>query len=60
MERDNLSPEPMITLFINVYRVPENGALLLKGEKNIRSLTTELHVDRRPTYNGERPCSPRG
>ena len=28
--------------------------------KNIRSLSTEPHADRRPTYNGVRPGSPRG
>jgi hypothetical protein len=28
--------------------------------KNVRSPSTEPHADRRPTYNGLRPSSPRG
>jgi len=28
--------------------------------KNIRSLSMEPHADRRPTYNGVQPGSPRG
>jgi len=40
-------------------RVPQKGALLHTG-KNIRSTSTEPHADRRPTYNGVQPGSPRG
>jgi len=40
-------------------RVPQKGASY-KMAKNIRSPSTEPHTDRRPTYNGVRPGTPRG
>ena len=61
IDRDTPSPEPMVFSFVHsfmyVCRGPQNRALLHMG-KNIRSPSTELHVDGRPTYNGARPGSP--
>jgi len=63
MDRDTPSPEPLVYTFIHsfmfVCRSPQKGAFLHMG-KNIRSPSTELHVDRRPTYNGVQHSSPRG
>ena len=67
MDRDNLSPEPLVYLFIYsfihsfmyVCQSPQKGSLLQMG-KNIRSPSTEPHADIRPTYNGVWPGSPRG
>jgi hypothetical protein len=63
LDRDTPSPEPLVYLFIHsfmyVCRNLQKGALLHMG-KNIRSPSTEFHVDRMPTYSGMRPGSPRG
>jgi len=45
--------------FMYVCRSPKKGALLYMG-KNIRSSSMEPHADRRPTYSGVQPGSPRG
>jgi hypothetical protein len=55
MERDTLS----LSIHLYLPESPKEGALLQNGE-NIRSLSMEPHVDRRPTYSWVRPCSPRG
>jgi hypothetical protein len=56
-------PDPLVYLFIHTFmyvcRSPPKRALLHIG-KNIRSPSTEPHADRRPTYNGVWPGSPRG
>ena len=67
MDRDTLSPEPLvyssIQSFIHslmyVCRSPQKGALLHMG-KNLRSLSTKPHTNRRPTNNGVWPGSPSG
>jgi len=63
MDRDTPPPEPVVHFFIHslmyVCQSPQKGALLHMG-KNIRSPSTEPHTDRRPTYNGVHPGSPRG
>ena len=41
-------------------RVPQKKKTSCKMGKNLRSPSTEPHADRRPTYNGVRPGSPRG
>ena len=40
--------------------VPKKEPSYIHMEKNIRSPSTEPHADRKPTYNGMRPGSPRG
>ena len=64
MDRDTPSPEPLvylvihsfIHLFMYVCWSPQKGALLHVG-RNIRSMGS--HVDKRPTYFGVWPASPR-
>ena len=46
--------------FISICQSPQKGALLNTYRKNTRSLPTEPNMDRRPTYNGVWPGSPRG
>jgi hypothetical protein len=68
-DRDTPSPEPLakrgdsiysfIHSFMYVCRSPQKGALPHMG-KIIRSPSTELHADGRPTYDGVRPGSQRG
>jgi len=58
MDRDTLSPEPLVYFFMRVYRSPQKGALLQNG-KNLKSPSTEAHADGRPTYSGVRPGFPR-
>ena len=61
MDRDTLSPEPLVYLFIHscahMSASPQKGALLCM-EKNIRSQSMEPHADRRPTYSRVWPGSP--
>jgi hypothetical protein len=67
MDRDTLSPEPLVYLFIYSFThlfmyvcwSPPKGALLHVG-KNIRSWSMEPHADGRPPYIGVRLGSPRG
>jgi hypothetical protein len=63
MDRNTLSPEALVYLFIHSFmyvgQSPQKGALLHMG-KNIRSLSTESHTDRRLTHNGVCPGSPAG
>jgi hypothetical protein len=49
----------MVTLSIKVYWNPQKQKPSHKMGKNIMSLSTEPHTDRRSTYSGVRPCSPR-
>jgi len=44
---------------LNLLESPKRS-LPMKCRENIQSLPMESHVDRRPTYNGVRPSSPRG
>ena len=59
MERDNPSPEPMVYSFIYICQSPHLRALPRKW-KNIRSPSTKLYSDGRPTNNRVWPGSPRG
>jgi hypothetical protein len=63
MDRNTLSPEPLVYSFIHSFMYvglsPQKGALLHVG-KNIRSLLTEPHADRRPTHSGVCPGSQMG
>jgi hypothetical protein len=64
MDRDTLSPELLVYLFIHSFMYvclpePPKTTLPTYGE-NIRSPSTEPHADRRPIYNGVRPGSLRG
>jgi hypothetical protein len=58
MERDTPSPEPLVYPFLST-RDPKKEPSYRMG-KNIRSLSMEPHSDRRPTYDGVWPGSPRG
>jgi len=51
MERDTLSPEPLVYLFIYVCRSPPKKEPSYKTRKKIRSPSTEPHADGTPTYN---------
>jgi len=60
------TPSPVLLVYLFIYSLihvclPESPkrSLPVYGQ-NIRSPSTEPHVDRRPTYNGIRPGSPRG
>ena len=63
---DTPSPEPLVYFsFIHIHSrmfagVPKKKPSYIHTGKNIRSLSTEPHTDRRPTYNGVWPGSPRG
>jgi hypothetical protein len=46
--------------FMYVCRSPQKGALLHAYIQEKPSPSTEPNADRRPTYNGVRPVSPRG
>jgi hypothetical protein len=59
MDRDTPSPEPLSIYSCMSAGVPKKEASYKMG-KNIRSLSTEPHVDGRPTHNAVRPGSPRG
>jgi hypothetical protein len=59
MERDILSPEALVYLFIYVCQSPQKR-IPSKKWGNIRSLSMEPHADRRPTYNRVWSGSPRG
>jgi hypothetical protein len=52
MERENLSPKPMVTHSLKSIGVPERRSPPTKCGKNVRSLSTKPHVDGRPMYNG--------
>ena len=65
MDRDTLSPEPLVCLFIHSFIhvcLPESSKRSppAYGEKNIRSPSTEPHANGKLTYNGMQPGSPRG
>jgi hypothetical protein len=60
-EKLHLQSQWFIHSFIHLYlsESPIRSPPTKNGE-NIWSLSTEPHVDRKPTYNGVRPSSPRG
>jgi len=60
MEREASSPEPLVCS--SIYICQESPILCppTKNGENIWSSSMEPHVDRRPTYNGVPPGSPRG
>jgi hypothetical protein len=62
MDRNTLSPEPLVYLFIHSFMYFCRSlwkATLLHAGKNIRSPSTEPYADRRLTYSGVWPGSPR-
>ena len=59
MERDAPSPEPMVYSFIYSCQSPQLRNPPTKWGKNICSPSPELHVERKPTYNGVWPGPPR-
>ena len=60
MERDALSPEPMVYSLIYIRQRPQLRSPPTKNGENIQSSSTEPHAGERSTYNGLRPGSPRG
>jgi hypothetical protein len=60
MERDASSPEPMVYSFIYTCQSPQLRTSPKKWGKNIQSLSTDAHADRRPTYNEVWHGSPKG
>jgi len=60
MERDVLSSEPMVYSFIYICQESPVKKPSHESGENIQSLSTEPHVDGRPTYNRMQPGSPRG
>jgi len=71
MGRDTPSPEPLVYLFIHSFihsfihvcmsaGVPKKEPSYIHTGKHIRSPSTEPQADRRRTYNGVQPGSPRG
>jgi hypothetical protein len=60
MEKDALSPEPLVCLFMYVCQSPQKQEPSYNMGKNMRSLSVEPHTGGRPTYCGVQPGSPRG
>lgn len=52
-------PEPMVDSSIHISQIPQLRSSPTNRE-NIWSPPTEAHADRKPTYNGVQPGSPRG
>jgi hypothetical protein len=59
MERDAPSPQPMVYSIIYIHQESPVKGPSYENRENIRSQSSEPHVDGRPTYNGVWPGSPR-